>query len=136
MHPLQEKFLGEKGWTVECESPLEIRHNDGSFATLNAANLVIEQLRLPDIYQEWFHPDLDLTCSVVSGPRSTASGEVQNGDYHVENGAWYGRRVKDGFLCLYTGKVIQCDDSKWIMTPQLGATYDDNWDDFDDDIPF
>ncbi len=33
----QELVLHLNGWTIECQSPLEIRHQDGSFATLNAA---------------------------------------------------------------------------------------------------
>lgn len=37
-----EKFLAENGWVIECESPLEIRHNDGSFASNNAAKIVVE----------------------------------------------------------------------------------------------
>jgi hypothetical protein len=39
------KFLEEWGWIVECESPLEIRHEDGSFATLNAAKIVLAAYR-------------------------------------------------------------------------------------------
>ena len=35
------ELLEKYGWEVECESPLEIRHSDGSFATLNAAKYVI-----------------------------------------------------------------------------------------------
>lgn len=32
-------------WEIECESPLEIRHNvTGSFATGTAAEIVIEQI--------------------------------------------------------------------------------------------
>lgn len=38
----KEKILEMTGWTIECESPLEIRHEDGSFATLNAAKEVME----------------------------------------------------------------------------------------------
>jgi hypothetical protein len=34
-------ILEAKGWTVECESPLEIRHEDGSFATNKAAKYTI-----------------------------------------------------------------------------------------------
>ena len=40
-----EQLLEKEGWTVECESPLEIRHEDGSFATLNAADMVIQYIR-------------------------------------------------------------------------------------------
>lgn len=39
-------FLEANGWTVECESPLEIRENEtGSFATGYAASCVLESLR-------------------------------------------------------------------------------------------
>ena len=44
------------GWTVDCESPLEIRNiKDGSVATGQAAKMVIEHLRLSHAY------DLELT---------------------------------------------------------------------------
>lgn len=39
------KLLEDNGWTVECESPLEIRHVEGSFASGLAADLVLEALR-------------------------------------------------------------------------------------------
>lgn len=35
------KLLEKLGWTVECESPFEIRHEDGSFATGQAAHVVL-----------------------------------------------------------------------------------------------
>ncbi len=40
-----ELILEEAGWTVECESPFEIRHDDGSFATQQAAHIVLQVLR-------------------------------------------------------------------------------------------
>lgn len=55
---LDIKKLELLGWTVECESPLEIRHTDGSFATLNAAEIVVENLEetleenLNDLYRK------------------------------------------------------------------------------------
>lgn len=36
--------LKANGWTLECESPLEIRHHDGSFAAGQAARMVIDML--------------------------------------------------------------------------------------------
>lgn len=36
-----EKKLNDSGWEVECYSPLKICHTDGSFATSNAAKIVI-----------------------------------------------------------------------------------------------
>ena len=44
MNKENEYILEENGWVVECHSPLEIRHKDGSFATLNAAKIVIETI--------------------------------------------------------------------------------------------
>lgn len=39
-----EELLAGEGWEVECWSPLELRHADGSFATNQAARLVIDSL--------------------------------------------------------------------------------------------
>lgn len=38
-------LLEAAGWTVECESPFEIRTKDGSFATLEAAYIVLSHVR-------------------------------------------------------------------------------------------
>lgn len=35
-----EKILERFGWEIECNSPLEIRHKDGSFASGQAAHIV------------------------------------------------------------------------------------------------
>lgn len=43
-----EQLLEKEGWTLECESPLEIRHATGEFVCGNAATLVIESLRKRD----------------------------------------------------------------------------------------
>jgi len=40
-----EQLLAENGWTLECESPLEIRDDEGSFASGFAARIVLKQLR-------------------------------------------------------------------------------------------
>lgn len=44
MTDTERGLLEEFGWTVECESPLEIRKGE-SFASNEAALMVIEQLR-------------------------------------------------------------------------------------------
>lgn len=46
---INEDLLKENGWEVECESPFEIRHEDGSFASMNAAYSVVEELRLSGV---------------------------------------------------------------------------------------
>lgn len=40
-----ELLLKAEGWEVECESPFEIRHEDGSFASGQAAQMVLSVLR-------------------------------------------------------------------------------------------
>jgi len=47
---MDKELLKQNGWTIECESPLEIRHENGSFATLNAAETIIFSLKLEDIF--------------------------------------------------------------------------------------
>jgi len=37
-----EELLSENGWTIECESPFEISHEDGSTATGLAARIVLD----------------------------------------------------------------------------------------------
>jgi len=44
-----EKALNEHGWVVECFSPFEIRHEDGSFASGQAADVVLRA-----IMEGWF----------------------------------------------------------------------------------
>ena len=39
-----EKLLEKHGWVVECYSPFEIRHPDGSFASGQAADIVLHAL--------------------------------------------------------------------------------------------
>lgn len=41
-----EELLLENGWIIECESPFEISHEDGSTATGFAAQIVLEYLKL------------------------------------------------------------------------------------------
>ena len=63
MNTKEIKLLEENGWTVECESPFEIRYKDGSFATGEAATLVLLFLKsnvspkylssLADIDEKW-----------------------------------------------------------------------------------
>jgi hypothetical protein len=36
-----EELLAKYGWGLECESPLEIRHSDGSFASGQAAHIIV-----------------------------------------------------------------------------------------------
>lgn len=40
-----KELLEKHGWIVECQSPFEIRHSDGSFATGQAAEYLVMALR-------------------------------------------------------------------------------------------
>ena len=43
-----EEILKSNGWEIECESPLEIRHADSSFATGQAAKLILQTIKRND----------------------------------------------------------------------------------------
>lgn len=45
MRESDKDVLEEAGWSIECEYPLEIRSKDGSFATQEAAFIVLNDLR-------------------------------------------------------------------------------------------
>jgi len=38
-------LLNDNGWIIECESPFEIRHSDGSFASGQGARAVLDELK-------------------------------------------------------------------------------------------
>lgn len=45
-----EKLLEKYGWSLDCKSPLEVSHKDGSFARHLPASLLIDHLR--EVYEE------------------------------------------------------------------------------------
>ena len=46
------KLLENNGWTVECESPFEIRTEEGSFARGEAASIVLSNLKNKNHFNE------------------------------------------------------------------------------------
>jgi hypothetical protein len=46
MNKLTEEILEKNGWSLDCSSPLEISHPDGSFASNQAAKMIIAKLVL------------------------------------------------------------------------------------------
>ena len=57
---MREKALEEAGWTMTCESPLEIEHSDGSAASGQAADIVIDYVvseHMDDLIDEWHEGD-------------------------------------------------------------------------------
>lgn len=55
-------MLEKYGWVIECESPYELRHSDGSFATGQAANIVELHYRNKEIKN---HARYDTVLNVV-----------------------------------------------------------------------
>jgi hypothetical protein len=49
----EENILKKYGWEIECESPYEIRHEDGSFATGQAAYMVTDAVKENNIIDEY-----------------------------------------------------------------------------------
>lgn len=45
MNVQDKKLLEKHGWVVNCESPFDISHHDGSFATECAAEIVLKHLK-------------------------------------------------------------------------------------------
>lgn len=43
--PSGEELCLKYGWTIECRSPFEIRHEDGSFASGQSADVMVWHLR-------------------------------------------------------------------------------------------
>jgi len=50
LQPTNDELCDKYGWTIECKSPLEIRHADGSFASGRSADVLVWYLR--DQYDE------------------------------------------------------------------------------------
>lgn len=64
-----DALLTRNGWTLECESPLEIRHDEsGSFATGFAANLVIDNLRATAVPLQLYVDDQQEPPPVAAWP--------------------------------------------------------------------
>jgi hypothetical protein len=40
----KQEILEKEGWITECESPYELRHTDGSFASGQAAYIVADYI--------------------------------------------------------------------------------------------
>lgn len=40
-----KEYLKDEGWTIECETPLEVHHEDGSSATGLGASIVVDYYR-------------------------------------------------------------------------------------------
>lgn len=49
-----ESLMEKNGWCIECESPFEIRHEDGSFASGYAAKIIEMYYEEDDAYDTLF----------------------------------------------------------------------------------
>lgn len=53
-----DQILGMHGWTIQCESPFEVRHADGSFAIGQAASMVAFC-----VIDGWYDEDEEIAAS-------------------------------------------------------------------------
>ena len=80
------EFLEKNGWDVECESPFEIRSEDGySFASGNAAYMILSILR--EEQKNW------KTLIILIIGEDEPKFFITNGDYSI-----FHNIVFDGFL--------------------------------------
>jgi hypothetical protein len=96
MNPITLKNLEDAGWTVECSLPLEIRHTDGSFASGQAAKLLIAEHTTPEFEPVSWKPvksaNREIRVDValqLKGPakfaiRSTGSCLCKDGEWEYE----------------------------------------------------
>lgn len=55
-----EFILQHFGWTIESESPFELRHKDGSVATKQAASYLIDALQNEYIIEKYEELSVDI----------------------------------------------------------------------------
>jgi len=77
-----EKLLEDAGWNLDCESPLEISKDDGSFARYFPAQLVIDFLREEAAYDE-DEEEKKVSCCYNGGEKHNFEGRysTENVDY-------------------------------------------------------
>lgn len=75
---MSNQILEENGWEVECESPLEIRHSDGSFASGQAALIVRESLTLESRSEKLHQTLLDIAATAGMA-KNAAPTEFEKG---------------------------------------------------------
>ena len=111
---LDEELLEKNGWTVECESPFEIRHEDGSFASMLAADMVLYELTRDEKYEKLDLPELEKRVSALEalvgsgiGGNSTNSKESQVATSEHKKSNTAVREYSQG--CCHDGAAILCD---------------------------
>ena len=59
-----EKLLERYGWSLDCESPLEVSHKDGSFARHLPAKLLITHLK--EVYKREMEEERKRNSNAIS----------------------------------------------------------------------
>lgn len=98
------------GWTMECENPLEVRHEDGSFATGQAAQTVTDSLSAPPAPEELKYlvkkSCLDI---LINGLKGKMDGHAVLYDWHQATG-------EDGCVVAEGLHVNKPEGWKWYMS--------------------
>jgi hypothetical protein len=121
MTKYQQQLLEQNGWEIECESPLEIRTKDGSFASGEAALRVVHSL---SIEQESEDSVLTNVATIIVNARKkvvtnrllTYDDVLMLADIprNQSPSVTYHNAVSDRDGCLYRGKSVIVKDGTII----------------------
>lgn len=127
MNQADMQFLEENGWTVECESPLEIRHNEtGAFATGMAADYVLDAVRA-EIQGPTLFQTIKLTSEQINDNRGCPAvlahameelGELAK-EVAIEHLSSPKKPEKDGIVGESLDAIICLVDMLYVHNPTL-----------------
>lgn len=78
-----ETLLENNGWEVECESPFEIRTKDGSFASGEAAQIVLDSIKYENRYK-FTRDDMNLCFGAGLNHGVSIASKITKRDLGVE----------------------------------------------------
>lgn len=100
-------LLGKFGWTVECESPLEIRHKDGAFVSgVQAVDAVLEQCR-KDVMESGATRSVP-TFHWFPKPAITDGMRLDDPMCRKILGEWLEKMARDGYACVFFDPYGDC----------------------------
>jgi hypothetical protein len=125
-----EEILESNGWQIDCESPFEISHEDGSFATLNAANIVLQSFKeyithsnAPiEIAKHYFFTDRQVQIS--NNKTHLISGYVESFETDAENPRPSGKDMSVIYLQPFEGVLKR----EWRAFDEVELFEADEWD--------
>lgn len=93
-----EEILEKNGWVMECESPLEITDNEGSFAKNRAARIVIDSFH-DEYFEEQKEAFLTASKDLL---RRFETGEISADEFKIKSYALMGD-VDEDYTITFDG---------------------------------